>query len=99
MPVRLPMSWGIHPGPRVPEQFEFVVREFVPRLGIQPTEAWYTTYGRRPQILTGAVAETLARNGAGAGDREMDAPSGPPLMTTSPTSIGTIVRPVGGFQM
>jgi hypothetical protein len=27
------------------------------RLGIQPTEAWYTTYGTRPQILTGGVAD------------------------------------------
>ena len=29
------------------------------KLGIQPTEAWYTVYGDGPQILTGAVAEDL----------------------------------------
>jgi hypothetical protein len=29
------------------------------RLGIQPTEAWYTVYGNGPQILTGVVAEDL----------------------------------------
>ena len=52
------MTWDILPG-REQEYFEFVVRDFVPgmqRLGIQPTEAWYTTYGQRPQILTGGVA-------------------------------------------
>lgn len=63
MAVKLLMTWDIIHG-REQEYFEFVVREFVPgvqRLGIQPTEAWYTTYGRRPQILTGVVADTLAR--------------------------------------
>jgi hypothetical protein len=60
--VKLLMSWDIRPG-RESEYFEFVVREFAPgimRLGIQPTEAWYTVYGNGPQILTGGVAEDLA---------------------------------------
>jgi len=42
--------------------FEFIVREFAPglmRLGIQPTEAWYTIYGKGPQILTGGVTDDL----------------------------------------
>jgi hypothetical protein len=59
--VKLLMSWDIRPG-RESEYFEFVVREFAPgimRLGIQPTEAWYTVYGNGPQILTGGVAEDL----------------------------------------
>ncbi len=59
--VKLLMSWDIQPG-RESEYFEFVVREFAPgimRLGIQPTEAWYTVYGGGPQILTGGVAEDL----------------------------------------
>lgn len=61
MAVKLLMTWDIMPG-REQEYFEFVVREFVPgmqRLGIQPTEAWYTTYGDRPQILTGGVTESM----------------------------------------
>ncbi len=61
MTVKLLMTWDIIPG-REQEYFEFVVREFVPgmqRLGIQPTEAWYTTYGDRPQILTGGVTDDL----------------------------------------
>lgn len=60
MAVKILMTWDIIPG-REQEYFEFVVREFVPgmqRLGIQPTEAWYTTYGDRPQILTGGVTES-----------------------------------------
>jgi hypothetical protein len=54
------MSWDIKPGVEQ-EYFEFVVREFVPgitKLGMQPTEAWYTVYGNCPQILTAVVAET-----------------------------------------
>ncbi len=55
------MTWDMVPG-REQEYFEFLVREFVPgmqRLGIQPTEAWYTTYGNAPQMLTGFVAEDV----------------------------------------
>lgn len=61
MTVKLLMTWDIIPG-KEQEYFEFVVREFVPGmqgLGIQPTEAWYTTYGERPQILTGGTAKDL----------------------------------------
>lgn len=57
--VKLLMTWDIRPG-KESEYFEFVVQEFAPklvRLGIQPTEAWYTVYGSAPQILTGGVAE------------------------------------------
>ena len=57
--VKLLMTWDIRPG-KESEYFEFVVQEFAPklhRLGIEPTEAWYTVYGNAPQILTGAVTE------------------------------------------
>lgn len=59
--VKLLMSWDIKPGAES-DYFEFVVREFAPgimKLGIQPTEAWYTVFGDGPQILTGAIAEDL----------------------------------------
>jgi hypothetical protein len=59
--IKLLMSWNIKSGREQP-YFEFVVREFAPglmKLGLQPTEAWYTVYGEGPQILTGAVAEDL----------------------------------------
>jgi hypothetical protein len=58
---KLLMSWNIRPG-REDEYFEFVVRDFGPglvKLGVQPTDAWYTQYGDRPQILTGGVVEDL----------------------------------------
>ncbi len=57
--IKLLMTWDIRPG-KESEYFEFVVQEFAPkllRLGIQPTEAWYTVYGEGPQILTGGVVE------------------------------------------
>jgi hypothetical protein len=59
--VKLLMSWDIKPGREQP-YFEFIVQEFAPglmRLGLQPTEAWYTVYGKAPQILTGAVTNDL----------------------------------------
>jgi hypothetical protein len=55
------MSWDIRSG-QEGEYFEFVVQEFGPgllKLGVRPTDAWYTTYGDDPQILTGGVAEDL----------------------------------------
>jgi len=60
--VKILMSWDIKPGAES-DYFEFIVREFAPgimKLGIQPTEAWYTVFGDGPQILTGAVAEDLS---------------------------------------
>ena len=62
MDVKVLMTWDIVPG-REQEYFEFVVREFVPgmqRIGIQPTEAWFTQYGEQPQILTGGTTDNLA---------------------------------------
>ena len=59
--MKLLMSWNIRTG-REAEYFEFVVKEFAPelmRLGLQPTEAWYTVYGDCSQILTGSVAEDI----------------------------------------
>jgi hypothetical protein len=56
MSVKLLMSWDILPG-REQEYFEFVVREFIPgmqRQGLEPTDAWFTMYGNRPQIIVGA---------------------------------------------
>jgi len=57
--IKLLMTWDIRHG-KESEYFEFVAQELAPRmirLGLQPTEAWYTIYGNAPQILAGAVAE------------------------------------------
>jgi hypothetical protein len=59
--VRLLMSWNIRPG-RESDYFQFIVQQFGPglvKLGIKPTDAWYTAYGAAPQILTGSTAENL----------------------------------------
>lgn len=59
--VKLLMQWDIKMG-QEQSYFEFVMQDFAPglmRLGLQPTEAWYTAYGDGPQILTGAVARDL----------------------------------------
>lgn len=56
MAVKILMSWDIVPG-REQEYFEFMVREFIPgiqRLGLEPTDAWFTMYGNQPQIIAGA---------------------------------------------
>lgn len=61
MMIKLLMTWDIKPG-RDQEYFEFIVREWVPglqKLGIEPTDAWYTQYGNGRQILTGATAKNL----------------------------------------
>ena len=58
---KLLMTWNIRQG-QEDEYFEFVIREFGPgliKLGVRPTDAWYTQYGDRPQILTGGVTEDL----------------------------------------
>jgi hypothetical protein len=54
--VKLLMTWDILPG-REQEYFEFVVRDFIPslqKMGLEPSDAWFTMYGERPQIMTGA---------------------------------------------
>lgn len=59
--VKLLMKWDIKSGQEQP-YFEFVMQEFAPglmRLGLQPTEAWYTIYGQGPQILTGVVTNDI----------------------------------------
>ena len=62
MAVKLLMTWDILPG-REQEYFEFVVRDFIPgmqRLGLEPSDAWFTMYGEKPQIMTSAQMPSLA---------------------------------------
>lgn len=58
MAVKLLLTWDIIPG-REQDYFEFVVQEFIPevqRMGLEPTDAWFTVYGNQPQILAGVRA-------------------------------------------
>jgi hypothetical protein len=61
--VKLLMSWDILPG-REKTYFDFVMQTFAPgmiKLGLQPTEAWYTLFGDAPQILTGGVTDSTEK--------------------------------------
>lgn len=61
MAVKLVMTWDILPG-REQEYFEFVVREFLPgmqKLGLEPTDAWFTVFGDQPQIMAAATVGSL----------------------------------------
>lgn len=56
--TKLLMTWDIRAGRETP-YLEFVGQEFMPallRLGLEPTEVWYTYWGDGPQILMGCVA-------------------------------------------
>lgn len=100
MTVKLIMTWDILPG-REQEYFEFVVREFVPgmqRLGIQPTEAWYTTYGDRPQILTGGVTDNLSEMKQALSTDDWGELRDN-LMEYVTNFDWKVVRATGGFQM
>ncbi len=62
MQVKLIMTWDIKQG-RDQEYFEFVVREFAPgvtRLGLKPTQAWFTVYGEASQIMMEGITDDFA---------------------------------------
>ena len=59
--VKLLLSWNIKPNQEA-TTFEFMAQEMAPavqRMGITPTEAWYTVYGDQPQILVGAISDDI----------------------------------------
>ena len=61
MAVKLLMTWDILPD-QEQAYFEFVVRDFIPKmqkLGLQPSDAWYTYYGNQPQMMTAALMSSL----------------------------------------
>jgi hypothetical protein len=100
MAVKVLMTWDVIPG-REQEYFEFVGRELVPgmqRLGIQPTEAWLTTYGNAPQILTGGMTENLREMRKALSSEEWVALRDR-LMELVTNFRSRIVRATGGFQL
>ncbi|HUF38900.1 MAG TPA: hypothetical protein VMN57_10280 [Anaerolineales bacterium] len=61
MAVKILMTWDLLPG-KEQDYFEFVVRDFIPgmqEIGLQPSDAWYTYYGDHPQIMAGAVVNSM----------------------------------------
>ncbi len=97
---KLLMSWNIRPG-REDEYFEFLMREFGPgliKLGVRPTDAWYTQYGDYPQILQGGIAEDLASlQRALASDEWLKMKN--KLLTYVTDYSQKIIRASGGFQL
>lgn len=62
MAVKLLMTWDILPG-REQEYFEFVVRDWLPgiqKLGLEPSDAWFTMYGDQPQIMASAQIASIS---------------------------------------
>jgi hypothetical protein len=60
--VKLLMNWDIQSG-REAEYFQFIIQDFVPgllKLGLQPTEVWFTAFGDCPQIQAGGLASDVA---------------------------------------
>ncbi len=63
MAVKLLMTWDILPA-KEQEYFEFMVREFIPsieKLGLEPSDAWFTVYGNQPQIMAAIRSSNLNR--------------------------------------
>ena len=61
MAIKLLMTWDILPG-KEQEYFEFVVRDFIPSIqsiGMEPSDAWFTMYGKQPQIMAAMVMPDL----------------------------------------
>jgi hypothetical protein len=100
MAVKLLLTWDMVPG-REQEYFEFLVREFVPglqKLGIEPAEAWYTTYGDSPQMLTEFSAEDIQQIRQ-ALETEDWVHLNNRLLEFVTNFNAKIVRATGGFQM
>jgi len=97
---KLLMSWNIQPG-REDEYFEFVIREFGPgliKLGVRPTDSWYTQYGDHPQILSGGVVEDLERLKRAIASDEWRELKGK-LLTYVTDYSQKVIRASGGFQL
>jgi hypothetical protein len=97
--VKLLMSWDIQSGNEA-EYFQFVIQEFVPgllRLGLQPTEVWFTAYGDCPQIQAGGWRPIRAM------DKIVHSPDWDELRQKLEAYVTgfhhKIIPAVGGFQL
>jgi hypothetical protein len=100
MPVKLLMTWNIKSG-REAEFFEFQVREWVPglqKLGLEPTDAWYTMYGTSPQIMIGGTAKNLKTMNQILETEEWQALKGQ-LLGLVDDFDQKVIKASGGFQL
>ncbi|MBN1440604.1 MAG: hypothetical protein JW929_14445 [Anaerolineales bacterium] len=98
--VKLLMTWDILPG-QAQEYFEFIVREFLPgmqKLGVEPTDAWYTAYGDGPQITVGGITAGMEAMNEFLASREWQDIS-EKLMNYVENFSYKVVRARNGFQM
>lgn len=61
MAVKMLLTWDLLPG-REQEYFEFVVRDFIPsvqKMGMEPSDAWFTVFGNQPQIMVALQSTSL----------------------------------------
>lgn len=59
--IKLLMTWDIKPGSET-SYLDFVSQQFTPgllKLGLEPSEVWYTYWGTGPQILMGFIAHDM----------------------------------------
>jgi hypothetical protein len=99
-PVKLLMTWDILPG-QAQEYFEFIVREFLPgmqKLGVEPTDAWYTAYGEGPQITVGGVSPSIDSMDKFLNSSEWQEISGKLMNYVENFSL-KVIRAKGGFQL
>jgi hypothetical protein len=98
--IKLLMTWDIKPG-RESKYVEFIMRDFGPamiEMGLQPTDAWYTIYGKGPQVLAAGVADTLQQVHdilSGEEWQQLEAK----LLTYVDHYERRIVEATGGFQL
>ena len=100
MAVKLLMTWDIKQG-REAEFFEFQVREWVPglqKLGLEPTDAWYTMYGTSPQIMIGGTAKNLREMNQILATEEWNALKSQ-LLGLVDNFDQKVIRASGGFQV
>lgn len=61
MAVKMLLTWDLLPG-REQEYFEFVVRDFIPsvqKMGMEPSDAWFTVFGNQPQIMVALQSASM----------------------------------------
>ena len=98
--IKLLITWDIKAG-HESDYVEFLMREFGPavnRIGLQMTDAWYTIYGEGPQVLVGAVTESLEQMQRVLTGKEWKALEDK-LLTHVDNYRRRIVEVSGGFQI
>lgn len=97
--VKLLLTYDVRAG-RESAYRRFIVEEFLPQaqeIGLTPTDAWHTAWGKYPSLLLGLVAEDLE-----AAQRARATPKWQKLIKKLESFTGNlsvrVVHFTGGFQ-